>query len=72
MMKDFPVQSASALKQIEGVQEVDESAPVDESGLESKDIEMVMSQCSVSRHRAVLALRENQGDIVNAIMALSD
>jgi len=41
---------------------------VDESGIEAKDIELVMSQASVSRAKAVRALKNNQNDIVNAIM----
>jgi len=41
---------------------------VDESGIDSKDIELVMSQANVSRGKAVRALRSNGMDIVNAIM----
>ena len=41
---------------------------VDESGVEAKDIELVMSQAGVSRTKAVRALKNNQNDIVNAIM----
>lgn len=41
---------------------------VDETGIESKDIELVMSQANVSRTKAVKALKNNQNDIVNAIM----
>jgi len=44
---------------------------VDETGIESKDVELVMSQASVSRGRAVKALKNNQNDIVNAIMELT-
>jgi len=36
--------------------------------VESKDIELVMSQAGVSRTKAVRALQNNQNDIVNAIM----
>ncbi|KAF2499608.1 nascent polypeptide-associated complex, alpha subunit [Lophium mytilinum] len=36
-----------------------------------KDIELVMQQASVSRKKAVKALKENDNDIVNSIMALS-
>ncbi|KAJ5248849.1 hypothetical protein N7468_000300 [Penicillium chermesinum] len=52
-------------------EEEDDGAPVDESGLEAKDIELVMAQANVSRKKAVNALRENDNDIVNSIMALS-
>ncbi len=44
---------------------------MDETGLEGKDIELVMAQASVSRKKAVKALKENDNDIVNSIMALS-
>ena len=43
----------------------------DEDGVESKDIDLVMSQASCSRSRAVAALKENDGDLVNAIMSLT-
>jgi len=45
---------------------------VDESGVEAKDIELVMSQAGVSRTKAVRALKNNQNDIVNAIMVRCD
>ena len=41
---------------------------VDETGVEVKDIELVMSQANVSRAKAVRALKNNNNDIVNAIM----
>jgi len=44
---------------------------VEEGGIEPKDIELVMSQASVSRAKAVKALKNNQNDIVNAIMELT-
>ena len=49
----------------------DDDEEVDEDGLESKDIELVMQQASVSRKKAIKALKENDNDIVNSIMALS-
>lgn len=52
-------------------EEEDDGEAVDESGLEAKDIELVMAQANVSRKKAVKALRENDNDIVNSIMALS-
>lgn len=41
---------------------------VDETGVESKDIELVMSQANVKRSKAIKALKNNNNDIVNAIM----
>ncbi|CAK6434794.1 unnamed protein product [Pipistrellus nathusii] len=48
-----------------------EEEEVDEAGLELRDIELVMAQANVSRAKAVRALRDNQSDIVNAIMELT-
>jgi len=44
---------------------------VDETGIETKDVDLVMSQASVSRGKAVKALKNNNNDIVNAIMELT-
>ena len=52
------------------LEEVDESA-VDDTGLDAKDIELIMSQVSCTRGKAVAALRAANGDIVEAIMQLS-
>ncbi|XP_023228447.1 nascent polypeptide-associated complex subunit alpha-like isoform X2 [Centruroides sculpturatus] len=49
-------------------EESEEEEEVDETGVESKDIELVMSQANVSRAKAVRALKNNNNDIVNAIM----
>merc|ERR1712002_76350 len=53
------------------LEESDEEDEVDEAGVESKDIELVMSQANVSRPKAVKALKNNNNDIVNAIMELT-
>ncbi|GLT88657.1 hypothetical protein SLE2022_066730 [Rubroshorea leprosula] len=45
---------------------------VDETGVEPKDIELVMTQASVSRSKAVKALKAADGDIVSAIMELTN
>lgn len=50
---------------------VEEEGEVDETGVEPKDIELVMTQASVSRGKAVAALKANEGDIVSAIMDLT-
>ncbi|KAF4548030.1 Nascent polypeptide-associated complex subunit alpha [Elsinoe fawcettii] len=52
-------------------EEEDDGEEVDETGLEGKDIELVMTQAGVSRKKAVKALKENDNDIVNSIMSLS-
>eukprot|EP00578_Thalassiosira_sp_NH16_P026303 CAMPEP_0181102118 /NCGR_PEP_ID=MMETSP1071-20121207/14136_1 /TAXON_ID=35127 /ORGANISM="Thalassiosira sp., Strain NH16" /LENGTH=364 /DNA_ID=CAMNT_0023185053 /DNA_START=56 /DNA_END=1150 /DNA_ORIENTATION=+ len=55
------------------VEEDDEDVPElgGEDGVEAKDIDLVMSQASCSRAKAVAALKENDGDLVNAIMSLT-
>jgi nascent polypeptide-associated complex subunit alpha len=50
----------------------DEGEEVDETGVEPKDIDLVMTQAGVSRAKAVRALKNAEGDIVSAIMELSD
>jgi len=52
-------------------EELEEEEEVDETGIEEKDIELVMQQANVSRAKAVGALRGNSNDIVNAIMELT-
>ncbi len=44
---------------------------VDESGMDPKDIALVQMQAQCSRSTAVMALRGNDMDIVNAIMELT-
>ena len=55
--------AAPALAEAEG--------EVDETGVEAKDIDLVMTQANVSRAKAVAALKANPGDIVSAIMDLT-
>ncbi|KAH1069630.1 hypothetical protein AAZX31_03G105900 [Glycine max] len=45
---------------------------VDETGVDPKDIELVMTQAGVLRSRAVKALKAANGDIVAAIMELTN
>ncbi|XP_041996216.1 nascent polypeptide-associated complex subunit alpha-like protein [Salvia splendens] len=52
--------------------EIQDDEDVDETGVEPKDVELVMTQAGVSRARAVKALRDADGDIVSAIMELTN
>jgi len=63
-------EEAPTLVETEKVQPKEEGE-VDETGLEKKDIELVMTQANTSRANAVKALRKTGGDIVNAIMELT-
>lgn len=51
--------------------EEDDGEELDIEGMEEKDIELVMTQAGVSRKKAIRALKDNDHDIVNSIMALS-
>ena len=48
--------------------EDDDDEEVDATGVEPKDIELVMTQANVSRSKAIKALKGADGDIVSAIM----
>ncbi|KMT16470.1 hypothetical protein BVRB_3g050890 isoform B [Beta vulgaris subsp. vulgaris] len=49
----------------------EEEEEVDETGVEPRDIDLVMTQAGVSRGKAVNALKAHDGDIVGAIMELT-
>lgn len=49
----------------------EEDEEVDDTGVEPKDIELVITQAGVSRVKAVKALKAASGDIVSAIMDLT-
>jgi nascent polypeptide-associated complex subunit alpha len=49
-----------------------EEEEIDETGVNAKDVELVMSQAACSRAKAVAALKENGGDLVNAIMSTTN
>ncbi|CAM9764858.1 unnamed protein product [Ectocarpus sp. 8 AP-2014] len=63
--------SAAAIPAVNTGADVDTDELVDETGVEPKDIELIMSQASCTRSAAVNALKKNDGDIVNAIMELT-
>jgi nascent polypeptide-associated complex subunit alpha len=46
-------------------------ADEDATGIEEKDIKLVMDQAGVERGRAIAALKKNSSDIVSAIMDLT-
>merc|ERR1712194_1008765 len=78
--KRFQQPAAEAMQRVvpEGLPTMQELPPQeeeevvqDETGVEPKDIELVMSQAACSRAKAVKALKENDGDLVNSIMSLT-
>ena len=52
-------------------EEESDTEEVDATGIEEKDIELVMSQANVSRNKAIKALKKADNDLVNAIMELT-
>jgi len=50
----------------------EEDGPLDETGVDPKDIDLVMQQVNCSRAKAVRVLKESGGDLINAIMAASE
>ncbi|XP_005107104.1 nascent polypeptide-associated complex subunit alpha [Aplysia californica] len=64
-------EQASTISQPIQEESEEEDEEIDETGVEPKDIELVMSQANVSRVKAVKALKDNGNDIVNAIMELT-
>lgn len=49
----------------------EEEEDVDATGVEPRDIDLVMTQAGVSKSKAVKALKTHNGDIVGAIMELT-
>lgn len=52
-------------------EESEDDEDIDATGVQNKDIELVVSQANVSRKKAIKALKNNNNDIVNAIMELT-
>jgi nascent polypeptide-associated complex subunit alpha len=53
------------------VAEPEAEGDLDATGVEEKDIKLIMDQASVSRAKAIAGLKKNGNDIVNTIMELS-
>ncbi|EDW79786.1 nascent polypeptide-associated complex subunit alpha [Drosophila tropicalis] len=65
------VDSASgASTSVAPIAEEDEEE-VDDTGVDEKDIELVITQANTTRAKAIKALKNNNNDIVNAIMELT-
>merc|ERR1712144_168363 len=64
---DVAAEDAPKIEAVDGDDEVDEDA----GDLDENDIELVVKQACVSKAKAIKALKQNDNDVVNAIMALS-
>ncbi|KAH8292575.1 hypothetical protein KR018_003104 [Drosophila ironensis] len=62
--------SVGATTSVAPIAEEDEEE-VDETGVDEKDIELVITQANTTRAKAIKALKNNSNDIVNAIMELT-
>jgi len=60
-----------AQTKVETIPEESDEEEVSPDGIEQKDIELVMTQANVSKTKAIKALKNNDNDIVNAIMELT-
>jgi nascent polypeptide-associated complex subunit alpha len=63
--------ASGAVAAKDSAKSTDASEDVSAEGIEDKDIDLVMQQADVSRSAAITALKNNDGDLVNAIMELS-
>ena len=68
---DAPASAAASKKAPATIAEEEEDdEEVDATGIEEKDIEIVIAQSNVSRKKAIKALKKNNNDIINAIMVI--
>ena len=64
--------AAATVEGVHGGVEEDDDGEVDDTGVEPKDIDLVMTKAGVSRAKAINALKSNDGDdVVSTIMDLT-
>ncbi|CAH8548150.1 unnamed protein product [Schistosoma rodhaini] len=63
--------AVSSISKTAIAEESEDDEEPDATGLDEKDVELIMQQAGVSRGKAIRALRENNDDVVNAIMSLT-
>ena len=69
-----PSRTGKGSENIDDVPELEapeDDDPIDETGVDPKDIELVMAQVNCSRAKAVRVLKENSGDLINASVSIS-
>jgi NACalpha-BTF3-like transcription factor len=67
-----PTTTTETKTETKSVEKKTETAPVDATGVEEKDIELVKAQCQdATREQIIAALKANNMDVVNTIMELS-
>lgn len=65
-LPDLASSGAGGDDDIPELEAVEEEGPVDETGVDPKDIELVIQQVGCSRAKAVKVLKESGGDLINA------
>ncbi|PRT52542.1 Nascent polypeptide-associated complex subunit alpha [Wickerhamiella sorbophila] len=65
------LEAAVSKMHVNGEPEEEDDAEVDVTGLDEEKLTLVMEQANVSKAKAAKALRENNGDLVNSLMALT-
>lgn len=65
-IRETPAAAEGKTEDVE--EEEDDGEEVDEEGIDPKDLELVMAQAGAKRKAAIKALKNNDNDIVNAIM----
>ncbi|CAM9194817.1 unnamed protein product [Discosporangium mesarthrocarpum] len=63
--------AAASVPSVAAGADIDIDEAVDETGVEPKDIELIMGQASCTRATAVAMLKKHNGDLVNAVMELT-
>jgi nascent polypeptide-associated complex subunit alpha len=66
MTKSTTAAAAADDDEMPELEPAEEEGEVDETGVDQKDIELVMTQVNCSRAKAVRVLKESGGDLINA------
>lgn len=66
------IQNTSKEKENKDEEAEEAEEVLDEGGIDEGDIEMVMEQAGAPRNKAVKALKENNNDVVQAIITLTE
>ena len=69
--EQFKAPEAAAPAAAPVAEAAEEEGEVSEEGVDPKDIDLVIAQIGCSRSKAITALKNNDSDIVNAIMELT-
>ncbi|KAH8250501.1 hypothetical protein KR038_008102 [Drosophila bunnanda] len=70
-MKTLAFNRAATFKAVAPIAEKEEEEEFDGSGVEETDIDLVLMQANTTRAKAAKALKNNNNDLVNAIMDLT-